>query len=64
MRQTENPADEGLIKMRETQAAYAKIRELAKGFHENVGLRSDKDFEFEGEDALSTLMGNMTALFV
>jgi hypothetical protein len=50
-------------KRRETLAAYARIRELAKGYYENVSLRSDKDFDFEGENALSSLMGK-TSIFM
>uniref|UniRef100_A0A093UVR3 Putative amidase n=1 Tax=Talaromyces marneffei PM1 TaxID=1077442 RepID=A0A093UVR3_TALMA len=54
------PVDEAteeiIPKRRQTLAAYGKIQELAKGYHENVGLRSDKDFDFEGQDALFSLM--------
>ncbi|KAK2756504.1 hypothetical protein FQN54_005397 [Arachnomyces sp. PD_36] len=42
--------------LQETQLAYDKIRGLAKSYHENVTLRSDRDFFLDGENALSTMM--------
>lgn len=40
----------------DTRVAYAKIKSLAKSFHDNVPLHLLSDFEYDGKDAAQTLM--------
>ena len=40
----------------ETLDAYARIKSLAKEYHENVTLRPPKDFELDGTNAILTML--------
>jgi hypothetical protein len=43
-----------------TRDAYAKIKSLAKVYHEDVSLRLDADFDLDGQNALMTMMSQFT----
>lgn len=43
--------------MRDTNAAYDRLKELAGGYHHYVTLRPKTDFVLEGSNALISLIG-------
>lgn len=42
--------------MRDTNAAYEQLKNLADDYHHYVSLRPKTDFVFDGSDALITLL--------
>ncbi|KAL9064147.1 MAG: hypothetical protein Q9161_009057 [Pseudevernia consocians] len=50
------PAPVELGKLNDIRDAYAKIKNLAKSFHEDVPLRPLSDFQYDGKNAVQTLM--------